>query len=56
MNKAWKAAAAKTRLEMSAFTAAGSATIRDPSAGDYVGGERAEGKTHWSGQPSERQH
>lgn len=38
MNKAWKAAAARTRREMSAFTAAGSATKRDPSAGDSVGG------------------
>lgn len=41
MNKAWKAAAAaatRTRWEMSAFTAAGSATIEDPSAGDGVAG------------------
>lgn len=38
MNTVWKAAAARTRRETSAFTAAGSATIRDPSAGDCVGG------------------
>lgn len=32
------AAATRTRWEMSAFTAAGSATIEDPSAGDCVAG------------------
>lgn len=38
MNKAGQGAAARTLRRMSAFTAAGSATIRDPRAGECVGG------------------